>query len=255
MKNYILILTFIMATFFCEATYGQKKGVTDTKPKVDTTVKDAMDFITTNLNQTTNAKDLDDEDNFEDIFDDDNDYGLDYDYKGEYKYTVLSSTQCSITLLETTTGKTKITFYEDEDEIEISPIYSNFLYVNVDTVRIDFSKIARVEIDRSNSISLVTYNNMNTIQHSGQITRTPATKRKNDMVKYVKENEEDIYKKLRKYLKDNKINYEQYPSSVENYDFMSNKFTFRNLDKEISKRLIKALNFLQKNCGGTKEKF
>ena len=107
----------------------------------------------------------------------------------------------------------------------------------------------------STSITFISYNNMDLITHNGRITKTPPKKRKNDVVKYLRSEDEDLYKQLKKFLGKNDINYTVYPDKTEHFDSTESRFTLSNIDRERCKRLVKAFDFLQKNCGVPKEKF
>lgn len=244
------LLAFTLISFNSSYCQKNKKDTT----KVDTTIQDALDFIKANFDQTNKYANNAFGDSFTDYFYTEESYVMNYDYDGDFTYTFVSADQCEITFIETLSSKTKISFSEDNDRPEETPYYSVFGNTNQDTIKIDFSKISRIESDRF-SITFVTYNNMDLIEHSGTITRTPPKKRKNDLLRFFKEEEKDLYKKTTKFLKDNKMNYDVYPEQTESYNYKANRFTIQNIEREKCKRLVKAFTFLQQNCGVPKEKF
>lgn len=245
MKKNLILFVILLAMYSFNTAYSQDST---------TTKQDALDFIKTNLNQSNKSSEVDASSSFYDIFDDENSIYMDYNFSGETSYTLVSAVSCVIKLVETTTGNTKITFSEKNEKPENSPIYSKFKYLKQDTVIIDFSKISRME-STSTSITFISYNNKELIKHSGRITQTPPKKRKNDLISFLLEEEEDMYKQLKKFLVKNKINYTLYPEKTENFSSSESRFTLSNIDRERCKRLVKAFDFLQKNCGVPKEKF
>lgn len=250
MTKYIILFVLLSQFFFINTSFSQgSKGHDST-----TTIQDALDFIKANFEQKNKAFNTPVSNAFTDYFYTREDYVMNYDYDGAYTYEVVSANNCVITIVETLASNTKISYSEDDEKPESTPIYSVFGYLSQDTVRIDFSKISRVESDRS-SISFYTFNNMNLIEHNGRITQTPPKKRKNDLLTFFKEEDDELYKKTKKFLKDNKFNYDVFPDKVETISYTANKFTVQNIDRERCKRLAKAFTFLQQNCGVPKEKF
>lgn len=252
MKKIVLLL-FIQLCLVFNIAFPQKKNTKDTTLQ-NATVKDAMDFVAANINMKFKAYNTEVSNSFDETFATERDYSMAYNYEGEYEYNVVFANNCVIRFVETLTGKTRISFADNEEDQDETPYYSNFGYLKHDTIDIRFANIARVEAGKT-SITLYTYNNMNLIDHSGTVTQTPPSKRKNDLIKFLKDEEEDVYKKFRKFLKKHEINYSVYPNEVKNFKNKSNSFTFSNLDKELCKRLAKAFTFLQQNCGAKKEKF
>ncbi len=242
MKKFV-ILFVIITCFYCNKSFSQ-----------DTTVQDAVEFIKINLNQGGKSFNKTASTNFDEIFNSDESQGMNYDYDGDFNYSVFSTDYCKITIVERITGKTRISFAPDGENPDEATLYSNFGYLNVDTITIDFSKISRIESDKS-SITVVTYNNINSISHNGQTTLTPPKKRTNDLIRDFKENEDVLYQKLKRFMKENNLNYSDYPDKIEKFNYSTNRFIFYNLDKEKNTRLLKAFNFLQKNCGAPGEKF
>lgn len=243
MKKILFLSVILLAIISYNTAYCQ-----------DTTKQDALDFIKTNLDQNNNTSAGDASISFYDIFNDENSIYMDYKYSGETSYTLVSAQSCIIKLVETTTGNTKITFVEKKQNPEDSKIYSKFKYLKQDTVTIDFSKISRME-SSSTSITFISYNNKDLITHNGRITQTPPKKRNNDLISFLREEEEDLYKQLKKFLTKNDINYTVSPEKTEHFDSSESRFTLSNIDRERCKRLVKAFDFLQKNCGVPKEKF
>lgn len=250
-KNILIVVLF--SFFLINYSYSQTKTKKDTI-KDDTTIGDALEFIKHNFDQTSKVAGSAMGNDFLEYFYTDEDYAMNYNYEGTISYTIISAQNCIIKFVETNIGNTKISYSEDEDRPESTPYYSVFGNLNQDTITIDFSKISRIESDRS-SITFCSYNNMDLIEHDGRMTKTPPKKRKNDMLRFMKENEKDLYKKTKKYLVENKMNFETYPETVERYSFFSNRFTIQNIEKEKYKRLLKAFTFMQQNCGVPKEKF
>ena len=245
MKKNLFLFTILLAIISYNTAYCQ-----DTT----TTKQDALDFIKTNLDQSNNTSAGDASNSFYDIFNDENSIYMDYRYSGETSYSLVSAKSCIITLVETTTGNTKISYSDNDDPPADSPIYSKFKYLKQDTVTIDFSKISRME-SSSTSITFISYYNKDLITHTGQITQTPPKKRKNDMISFLRSEEEDLYKQLKRFLVKNDINYTVSPEKTEHFDSSESRFTLSNIDRERCKRLVKAFDFLQKNCGVLKEKF
>lgn len=249
----IVLFAILCSSLLYNSSFSQNKTKTDTT-KESATIDDALEFIKYNFDQTSKVTSSAAGNTFLEYFFNDDDFIMNYSYDGNLTYTIISADNCILKFVETNSGNSKISYSEDEDKPEETPYYSVFGNVNQDTITIDFSKISRIESDRS-SITFCTYNNMDLIEHTGRITKTPPKKRKNDMLRFMKEYEEDLYKKTKKFLVDNKINYDVYPESFENYSYYSNRFTIQNIEREKFKRLLKAFTFMQQNCGVPKEKF
>ena len=219
-----------------------------------TTIQDALDFISINLNHSSATSNTSGINNFENLFSTDESYVMNYEFEGQISYSVISVNGCVVSLAEKTDSKTKISFSEDADnpeEIAASSVFGN---INTDTIVIDFSKISRIESNKT-SITFHAFNNANLIEHRGTIVKTPPKKRKNDLLNFLKENEKELYFKTRKYLKSNGMNYESYPSMVESYSFSNSKYIIQNIEREKCNRLLKAFSFLRDNCGAPEEKF
>lgn len=219
-----------------------------------TTIQDALDFISINLNHSSAASNASDRNNFDNLFYTDESYVMNYDFEGQIFYSVISVDGCVVSIMEKTKNKTKISFSEDSDNPEEIAASSVFENINTDTIVIDFSKISRIESNKT-SITFHAFNNANLIEHKGTIVKTPPKKRKNDLLNFLKENEEKLYFKTRKYLKSNGMNYETYPSKTESYSFSNSKFVIQNIEREKCKRLLKAFSFLRDNCSTLEEKF
>ena len=69
------------------------------------------------------------------------------------------------------------------------------------------------------------------------------------------ESDLEKYEKLKKFFEKNNINYSVYPVKTEHFESSDIQFTLNNIDKEKCKRLAKAFEYLQKNCGVPNEKF
>lgn len=245
MIRFLFLLVIQVALFSYNTAYSKDST---------TTKQDALDFIKNNLDQSKNYSAADASVSFYEIFNGEDFQYMDYSFSGQTSYTVVSAQSCIIKILETTTGDAKISFAEYNENPEDSKIYSKFEYLKQDTITIDFSKISKIE-SAYTSITFNSYNDKDLIKHNGLITQTPSKKRKNDVINILKSEEEDLYKKLKKFFEKNNINYKVYPSKTEHFESSDTKFTLSNIDKEKCKRLVKAFEFLQKNCGVPDEKF
>lgn len=245
MKKILFLFVIQLAAFSYNTAYSQDST---------TTVYDALEFIKTNLNQSSKTNNSSASNNFYEIFSDENSSYMNYSYSEQTSYSVISAETCIIKFVETITGNTRISFTEEDENPDDPRIYSNFKYLKQDTITIDFSKISKIE-SGTLSITFISFNNNNLIEHSGQITQTPPKKRKNDLIGFLKSDEEDLYKKLKKFLVKNNINYNVTPHKTERFNSLTSRYTLSNLDKERCRRLIKAFDFLQKQCGAPKEKF
>lgn len=245
MKKIFLLFAVQLAVLSYNTAFSQDTA---------TTLNDALDFIKTNLNQSSNTNSLGASSNFYEIFSDKYSSNMNYSYSEQTSYTVISAESCIIKLVESITGNTRISYTEDDENPDEPRLYSDFIYLKQDTVTVDFSKISKIESGTS-SITFISYNNNDLIEHKGQITQTPPKKRKNDLVSFLKSEEEDLYIKLKKFLVKNNINYTVSPQKTERFNTLSSRFTLNNIDREKCRRLIKAFNFVQKKCGAPKEKF
>ena len=245
MRIFLFLFVIQLALFSHNTVYCQDSS---------TTKQDALDFIKNNLDQSKRSSAADASVSFYEIFNGEDFRYMDYSFSGETSYTVISAQSCIIKLVETTTGKSKISFSEYDENPVDSKINSNFEYLKQDTITIDFSKISKIESGKT-SITFVSYNDKEFIKHNYQITQTPSKKRKNDLVRVLKDEEEDLYKKLKKFFEKNNINYSVYPVKTEHFESSDIQFTLNNIDKEKCKRLAKAFEYLQKNCGVPNEKF
>lgn len=245
MKIFLILFFIELALFSHNTVYCQDTSATK---------QEALDFIKNNLDQTINSSPADASVSFYEIFNGEDFRYMDYSFSGQTSYTVISAQSCIIQIVETTSGNSKISFSEYNENPEDSKIYSKFEYLKQDTVTIDFSKISKIESGIS-SITFISYENEDLIKHNYLITQTPSKKRKNDLVSVLKSEEEELYKKLKKFFEKNDINYKVYPVKTEHSETSDNKFTLNNIDKEKCRRLVKAFEFLRKNCGVPKEKF
>lgn len=245
MRIFLFLLVIQLALFSFNTVYCQDSS---------TTKQDALDFIKSNLDQSKNSSAKDASVSFYEIFNGEDFRYMDYSFSGQTSYTVISAKSCIIELVETTSGNSKISFSEYDENPVDSRIYSKFEYLKQDTITIDFSKISKIESGKT-SITFVSYNDKELIKHNYLITQTPSKKRKNDLVSVLKSEEEELYKKLKKFFDKNNINYNVYPVKTEHSESSDIKFTLNNIDKEKCKRLVKAFDFLQKNCGVPDEKF
>lgn len=245
MRIFLSLFVIQLALFSYNNVYSQNSTITK---------QDALDFIRNNLDQTKNSSAADASVSFYEIFNGEDFRYMDYSFSGQTSYTVISAQSCIVKLVETTTGNSKISYSEFDENPVDSRIYSKYEYLKQDTITIDFSKISKIESGKY-SITFISYDNKDLIKHNCLITQTPSKKRENDIVSVLKSEEEDMYKKLKKFFEENDINYNQYPSKTEHVESSDDKFTLSNIDKEKCKRLTKAFEFLQKNCGVPDEKF
>ncbi|HMQ69989.1 MAG TPA: hypothetical protein PKA90_13465 [Ignavibacteria bacterium] len=245
MRIFLFLFIIQLASFSYNTVYCQNSSITK---------QDALDFIKNNLDHSNNSSDADASVSFYEIFNGEDFRYMDYSFKGQTSYTVISAQSCIIKLVETTSGNSKISYAEFDENPEDSRIYSKFEYLKQDTITIDFSKISKIESGKT-SITFVSYDNKDLIKHNYLITQIPPKKRENDLIRVLKSEEEDMYKKLKKFFEINNINYTVYPVKTEHFDSSDTAFTLSNIDKDRCKKLAKAFEFLQKNCGVPDEKF
>ncbi|MEO8666359.1 MAG: hypothetical protein ABI462_12770, partial [Ignavibacteria bacterium] len=153
MKKFVILFVILSTALSFNSSFSQ-----------DTTVQEAAEFIKINLNHSGKSVNKTTGNSFDEIFSSDESEGMNYEFTGDFSFSVISTGYCKITLVESSASKTRISFSPDGESPDETPIYSNFGYLNEDTITIDFSKISRIESDKS-TITVITYNNINSILH------------------------------------------------------------------------------------------